>query len=418
MQTTRRAFPLAALLLGGGIATGLTATPATAQQFKGEILIGMQCDRTGPTQITGVPFCTAEHDYVAVINSKGGVGGYKIVLNEIDNAYQVPPAIEAFERHRQMGVVSYLIWGTPQALALKPRLEQNEIAGTSPGFGAAAAANGKDYPYVFPAAATYWSQGGAAVEFVKGKLGGKLAGKKIAYLYYDNPAGVEPLPVIKDIQSLEGFELRTFAVPAPGVEMGAQVLDIARRFRPDFVINHTFGRAPAVAMKELKRAGYPLNKVLGLVWASSEADIGAAGGMEAVEGYYTMHFSGVGDNYPIRDEIRAMYKKEGKDTSVMDNTTYYNRGIQNVSLHVEAIRLAVEANGGKKPTGKEVRGGFERIKNFRLGGIQGPLEITSEDHEGGGWVKIFQVKGGKFVADGDWMRGYRELVQRHVKSGQ
>jgi branched-chain amino acid transport system substrate-binding protein len=405
---------LATALLGGGLLAGM---PAHAQSFKGEIVIGMQCDRTGPTQITGTTFCPAEHDYVAVINAKGGVGGYRIRLDEIDNNYQVPPAIEAFERHRQMGVVSYLIWGTPQALALKPRLEQAEIAGTSPGFGAAAAANGTAYPYVFPAAATYWSQGGAAIEFIKRKLGGQLAGKKIAYLYYDNPAGVEPLPVIKDIQSLEGFELRTFAVPAPGVEMGAQVLDIARRYRPDFVISHLFGRAPAVSMKELKRAGYPLSKVLGLVWASSEADIAAGGGMEAVEGYYTMQFTGVGPNYPILDDIRAMYKKDGKDPSVMDNTTYYNRGIQNVSLHVEAIRIAVEANGGKKPTGKEVKAGFEKIKNFTLGGIMGPLEITPEDHEGGGWVRIFQVKGGKFVADGDWMRGYRELVLRHVRPG-
>jgi len=417
MQTTRRALPLAALLLGGGVAMSLTASPAAAQQFKGEIVIGMQCDRTGPTQITGTTFCPAEHDYEAVINAKGGIGGYKIVLNEIDNGYQVPPAIEAFERHRQMGVVSYLIWGTPQALALKPRLEQSEIPGTSPGFGAAAAANGVAYPYVFPAAASYWSQGGAAIEFAKRKIGGKLAGKKIAYLYYDNPAGVEPLPVIKDIQSLEGFELRTFAVPAPGVEMGAQVLDIARRYRPDFVIAHLFGRAPAVMMKELKRAGYPLSKVLGLVWASSEADIEAGGGMKAVEGYYTMHFAGVGSDYPILDEIRAMYKKEGRDTSVMNNTTYYNRGIQNVALHIEAIRLAVDHLGGKKPTGKDVKWGFEHIKGFTLGGIVGPLEITPEDHEGGGWLKIYQIKGGKYVADGDWMRGYRALVQRHVKQG-
>ena len=317
-----------------------------------------------------------------------------------------------------MGAVSYLIWGTPMALALKPRLEQAQIAGTSPGFGAAAAANGKAYPYIFPAAATYWSQGGAAIDFIKRKLGGSLKGKKIAYLYYDNPAGVEPLPVIKEVQELEGFELRTFAVPAPGVEMGAQVLDISRRYRPDFVINHTFGRAPAVAMRELKRSGYPLDKVLGLVWASSEADIGAAGGMEAVEGYYTMHFTGVGPDYPLLEEIRAMYKKAGKDPSVMNNTTYYNRGVQNVSLHVEAIRLAMVANGGKRPTSVEVRAGFESIKDFTLGGLVPPLQMTAEDHEGGGWVKVFQVKDGKFAADGDWFRGYRDIVWKHVQAGQ
>jgi branched-chain amino acid transport system substrate-binding protein len=67
--------------------------------------------------------------------------------------------------------------------------------------------------------------------------------------------------------------------------MGAQVLNIARRHRPDFVIAHLFDRAPSLMMKELKQSAYPLNKVLGLVWASSEADIEAGGGMQAAAGY-------------------------------------------------------------------------------------------------------------------------------------
>ena len=80
-------------------------------------------------------------------------------------------------------------------------------------------------------------------------MGGSLKGKKIAYVYYDNPAGHEPLPIIEDIQKIEKFELRTFAVPPPGVEMGAQVLDITSRYKPDFVIAHLFGRSPSVSIK-------------------------------------------------------------------------------------------------------------------------------------------------------------------------
>ena len=68
-------------------------------------------------------------------------------------------------------------------------------------------------------------------------MGGSLKGKKIAYVYYDNPAGHEPMPILEDLQKIEGFEMRTFAVPPPGVEMGAQVLDITQRYRPDFVID-------------------------------------------------------------------------------------------------------------------------------------------------------------------------------------
>ena len=204
---------------------GLLLGPAVAQNNK-EVLIGLQCDRTGATQNVGTVLCPAYHDYVALVNSKGGVEGYKIKVEEIDNEYKVPPAMEAHERFKKDGAVLDGVYGTPQIAALNTKLAEDKILGTSPGFGTAAAADGKKFPYTFPIAASYWSQGAAAVKFAKDKLGGSLKGKKIAYLYYDNPAGTEPIAVIEDLAKTEGFELRTFAVPPPGLEMAAQVLDI------------------------------------------------------------------------------------------------------------------------------------------------------------------------------------------------
>jgi len=404
------------LTLAGLVVGGLWfAGGADAQQK--QILIGSQCDRTGPTQLVGTIFCPAVQDYVNLINSKGGVDGYKVVINELDNNYQVPPAIEEYERHKQEGAVSTLIWGTPQAQALDPRLEKDHIPGTSPGFGSAAAANGAKYPYLFPLAATYWSQGAAAIKYVKEKMGGSLKGKKIAYLYYDNPAGLEPLPILKELQQNEGFDLRTFAVPPPGVEMSAQILDISQRYRPDFVLAHLFGRSPSVMIKGLKGSGYPLSKVLGFVWASSEADIVAAGGWNVAQGYHTMQFVGVGDDYPVIKEIKAMYQKEGKaPPKEMATSVYYNRGIQDAAVHIEALRNALKLTGGKPPTGEDMKKGFEMIKDFTLGGLLPPMVVTPSDHEGGGWVQIFQVKGDKMVKETDWFQGYRDLVLKSVNA--
>ena len=402
-----------------GIAAAVMAFAGTAAAQQKEVMIGGQCDRTGPTQIVGVVICPAIQDYIDLVNSKGGVEGYKIKYNELDNEYKVPPAVEEYQRQKQAGAVSMMIYGTPQAQALNQKLQEDKIPGTSPGFGISASADGARYPYLFPVAATYWSQGAAAIQFIKDKLGGSLKGKKIAYVYYDNPAGHEPLPILEDLQKTEGFELRSFAVPPPGVEMGAQVLDIAQRYRPDFVIDHLFGRSPSVAIKEYKRAGYPLSKVLGLVWASAEADIDAAGGWQVAEGYHTMSFAGVGDDYPVRQEIKAMYKAQGKEPpKTMDDTVMYNRGLLIAALHVEAIRNALKANGGKQPTGEDIKKGFEQIHDFTLGGLVPPLNVTAADHEGGGWVQIYTAKGGKFVKETDWIHAYPELVAAAVKKAE
>src|SRR5438034_11448594 len=59
--------------------------------------------------------------------------------------------------------------------------------------------------------ATSWSQSTAAVKFVKDQLNGGLKGKKIAFLFFDNPAGREPIPILEDLSVKEGYQLKTFA---------------------------------------------------------------------------------------------------------------------------------------------------------------------------------------------------------------
>jgi branched-chain amino acid transport system substrate-binding protein len=407
--------PVTALVAAGAFGAGLLALLASATAQQKEVVIGMQCDRTGATQTVGVNLCPGYHDYVNLVNSKGGVEGYKIKAVEIDHEYKVPPSVEAYERQKKDGAVLIALYGTPHTQALTQKLTEDKIPGTSPGFGTAAAANGEKYPYIFPIAASYWSQMTASVKFAKDNLGGNLKDKKIAYLFYDNPAGKEPMPILEDLQKLEGFQLRTFAVPPPGVEMGAQVLDIAQRYRADFVISHLFGRSPSVAIKELKRVGFPLTKVVSFVWGAAEADIDAAGGWSVAEGYNALQFAGVGSDYAVLKEIAEMYKKEGKPPpKEMASTVYYNRGVLQAAVHIEAIRNAIKAKGGAAPTGEDVKKGFEQIKDFTLGGLVPPLQITAKDHEGGGWVQIFHVKGGKWEKKTDWFRAYPEVLAKHL----
>lgn len=412
-----RFAPLA--LAGAALATVAATTVVTTGPANArELVIGFQCDRSGPTQLVGNYLCDGAHDYIRLANKEGMFGeGNSVRAFEIDHGYNVPRGVEAYERSKESGHVTYGLYGTPHTYALTPKLTADKVPGTSPGFGSAGAANGKSYPYIFPVAATYWSQAGAAIQFImdEWKASGQSGLPKIAYLYYDNPAGREPLEVLHDIQSRVGFELREYAVPPPGVDMRPQVLDIVRRYKADWVVNHTFGKAPAVSIKELSRLRFPMNRVIGFVWAASEADMAAAG-WEAAEGYQALQFAGVGQNHKVIDRIKAMYAEEGKPLpeKKMAVSVYYNRGVFIGALHARAIANAIEAVGADNVTGDDVRKGFESISGFTLGGFMPPLNLTPEDHEGGGWVQVYQVRGGKWVPLTDWMQGYREVVMEHV----
>ena len=156
------------------------------------------------------------------------------------------------------------------------------------------------------------------------------------------------------------------------------MLDITGRFKPDFVIAHLFGRAPSVSIKEFKGKGYPLSNIISLVWGSSEADIQAAGGYGVAEGYHTMQFAGVGSDFQVIKDINAMYKAQGKSPPKEQETSvYYNRGLMIAALHAEAIRHAIEAKGGAKPTSEDVKKGMEALKDFTLDGMVPPIMITA-----------------------------------------
>ncbi|MEC9347768.1 MAG: ABC transporter substrate-binding protein [Pseudomonadota bacterium] len=402
-------------LTAAGVVAAAVAGFTAAQAD--EIVIGQMTDRTGPTANVGGPVGDAVLDYVKLVNSKGGIMGHTVRVLEVDNQYKVPPAVEGYQRMKAEGAVLVGFFGTPITQALTADITKDMIPATSPGFGTAVSADGAAYPYLFPAAASYWSQAAGAVEFARQQMGG-LKGKKIAYLFYDNPAGREGLPVLRKLQEIEGFELQEFPVPAPGIEMDNQARDIARRYRADFVISHLFGRAPSVQITALKRAGYPLKQVVSFVWGGSEADVEAAGGYAEAEGYNGLQFAGVGDDFPVRQEIKAMYKAEGKEPPAsMASTVFYNRGLLIAGLHLEALKNAIAANGGKaNVTGTQVRDGFHAIKDFSMGGLVPPLNLGDGDHEGGGWVRVFTVTKDGFKPAGDWFKGYREVVLDLIKA--
>ena len=45
-----------------------------------------------------------------------------------------------------------------------------------------------------------------------------------------------------------------------------------------------------------------------------------------------------------------------------------------------------------------------------------PLKLSPENHEGGGWIQVFKVQGGKFVKETDWFRAYPDLLTKQIEA--
>lgn len=407
------------LLLGGALCWLAPAAEAQEQIQTFPLL----CYRTGPYAPGGSGGCGGWEDYMALLNATGGVDGVTLRWEECETAYDTARGIECYERLKhQMIVVNP--YSTGITYALIERATRDKIPIVSLGYGRADASIGGDiFPYVFPLVTNYWSQTSAKIRFIAQKEGGEeqLKGKKIALLYLDVPYGRETIPILEKLAARFGFEFRGFAVPPPGLEQGAQWVDIARRFRADYVINRNWGVSCTVPLREAARVGFPRDKIIGVWWCGSEEDVRPAG--DAATGYIASNFHGVGSDFPVIKAILENVYGAGQGNLEKERvgTVYYNRGVVHGIVHTEALRTAIQ-QFGFPITGEQFKWALEhlditeaRLQELGAAGFMPPIKTAVDNHEGGGWVRFQQWDGNKWVSISDWVPPYREIVWDEVR---
>jgi branched-chain amino acid transport system substrate-binding protein len=392
------------------LAIALAAQCVSAQAGP-PIKVGGTCDRTGSTRIIGVELCSGVADYIALVNRKGGVEGHPIAFSEIDHGYTAPRAVEAYEQFRKDGAVTVINYGVPTLLATIPRYMEDKIPVLNTGTGRADAADGQAWPYIFPGTASYWSQAGVALKYIKDN--GAKRGTRVAYLYLDSPAGREGIPMLEGVAQKEGYALLAVPLQPPGLDMASKVSQITREFRADWVIGSLFGAPAAESIKEFRKAGFPLQRFVSFAYGAGDPDVAGAG-WDTAQGYLGIQFAGVGRNHAVIQEIIKMLRDEGKEVPGHVGGAYYNRGALTAALMTESLRLAIR-NHGMPLTGDKVRLGYESIRNFDAQSLGPPITLTPQDHEGGGYLRVYQVKGNEWVPVSEWIRGYRDDVLALVR---
>jgi len=393
-------------LLGAGGAVAAVLLTAGVGAAQGKVLrIGNFCDRLGPTQTIGVKYCPGFHDYMDLVNARGGIEGYTIEHKEIEHGYAVPKAVEGYSKFKAEGYLAVVSYGTPITDALKSFANRDKISLLTPGFGISDVEDAAKFPYVFVGVASYKSQIAAIYQYVRDSWKeGRAA--RVAYLMYDNPAGRDPLDYVRELpRKLGQMELvGEVACPPPCAEVSSQMLQL-QRLNPDFIISHLFGKGPALSVKERVKAGVRAT-MISLVWGFSEDEIHVAG--PDAEGYMGVNFVVMPDEFarlPVAREIVEMYRKQGKEPPKEMGSVYYVRGVMNAALFAEAARHAVRAAGGGPVTGEHFKKGMEAIREFTGEGTMAPTTITPTNHAGSRKVRLYRVQGGKFVLVRDWFEG-------------
>ncbi len=385
----------------------------------------LQSYRVGPYAAGGTGFFGGFIDYIKLINARdGGIDGVKITYSECETEYVVERGVECYERLKK-GVNGAPVAATNPlsvgiAYATIERQTNDKIPLITINHGRTDSTDGSVFPYVFPLQLNPYSEVSAIVNYIAQKSGGpeSLKGKRIVTLYHGSPYGKETIGVLDTLASKFGFEVQHIEVPHPGNEQQSQWLEI-RRQKPDWVILRGWGVMNPVALKTAQKTGYPTDRIIGNIWSNSEEDVLPAG--DAGKGYLSITTHPAGRNFPVLEAINQHVLAKGQG-DLQDpkrfGSVYYNLGVINGILNVEAVRKAQEKFGKRPLNGEEVRWGFEnlniddaRLEQLGARGLLQPIKLSCSDHEGGGSVRFQQWDGEKWVLVSDWIAADRELLR-------
>ena len=420
---TLGAATLLAVACGGGSTTAPTktesksdtkteaksASPAAAQSGTGKasgepIKIGQLNDRSGPTASVGTKLGDAIQKWIELANNtQGGVKGRPVQALEVDIKYEVPLAVDAYKKLTTRDNVPQILgYGTPMTDAIAPSANQDQVVLWIPGIGLSESVDGRKYPYIFPAVATYKAQAAAIMQFIVDdwKAQGKAGMPKVIYSYYDNPAGIDSLELIKAESKGIGIELiDTVAVPASTLDMTTIMTQIKEK-NPDYLMTHYFGRIPALSLQAAEKVGFPREKMVSMVWGITHDEIELARG--AANGYRGIQFTALASDQPeayklLSDYLQASGQQE--DPKKLEHVLY-TRGLAMGALAVEAARMADD------PTkGESVKKGAESFKDFTAYGLYAPTTLTADDHGGTRKVRMYVVEDEKLKRIKDWFEG-------------
>ena len=416
-------FPLhsIALALGLSLASLAHAAPAQpAQQY-----FPLTSFRVGPYAAGGSGFFGGFIDYMRLINERdGGVNGVKLTWTECETEWNVERGVECYERmkggHQGAPASVFNPYSVGILYALLERATADKIPLITINHGRTDTTDGRVFPYIFPLQLNPYSEVSAIVNYIGQQAGGldKLKGKKITVIYHGSPYGKETIPIIDLLAKKYGFQAKHVEVPHPGNEQQAQWLAI-RRDKPDWVILRGWGVMNPVAIKTAHKVGYPANRIIGNIWSNSEEDVRPAG--DAAKGFLSITTHPSGTQFPVLQGIKKTVIDAGRgnlaDPKRFGNV-YYNLGVVNGILNVEAVRLAQARFGVKTLSGEELRWGFEQLRfdNKRLKevgalGLLQPLKLSCADHEGGGAVRLQQWDGQHWQPVSDWIQADRALLR-------
>ena len=377
---------IAKSILAFGLATGLASTALAETQGVSdtEVVIGSNADLSGPFAGFSVPAMKAAQQVFDEVNAKGGVHGRKIKLIVEDHGYQVPKAMQAFNKliNSDKIFVSFMTLGTPINIAGFKLQEPKGIVNFLP---LSAARQMVEEPIAlrFTGFSSYYDQTRAAVKYLAKEKGAK----EVCAMYLPTDFGQEMQEGAKKGAEEAGITFRaetTHKVDEADFigsltklkEEGCDMIGVALGIRQVITVLGT-----------AKKMGWNDVAIFGTSASFHTAIAKVPGGV--TDGFYAA--AGWSDLEARMDNPAVKSFVEGYKTAFKEDPgTGALLGRSAAETFVKALDAA-----GKDLTSESFVKALESLK-FRDEIADVDVDFTATDHQGGNAILISKIEGGSW----------------------
>lgn len=375
-------------VLAAAFAAGMaTAAHATQGVTDTEIVVGSNGDLSGIFAAFNVGAIKAAQQLFDEVNAKGGVHGRKIRLVVEDHGYQVPKAVQNFNKliNSDQVFAMLLNLGTPHNLAGFPLMEAKQVANVSPLTAARQMLEG-DISYKYTGFSSYYDQIRAAVTMLAEQNGAK----EVCAIYIPSDFGLEVFEGAKDQAEKLGLTYAAETTHKPDEQDFVGSIQKLREAGCDIVATGLGVRQTIVAYGTAKKLGWT---DVAFVGSSAGMNTAVAKVPEGVtEGYYAAagwsDFENRLDNPEVKAWAESYQAAFGEPVGTAAQLGYGA---------ARAMIAAFEA-AGRDLTAESFRAGMEGVK-YRDAINDVDIDY-GPDHQGGTLIVISKIEGGKWVEVG------------------
>lgn len=370
------------------------------------IKVGIMTPTTGPAAEKGAPAGHANLDAIQYINEElGGAGGYLIKASWYDTGYDKARVVTIVKRFMDEGCVMFTSHASADTLAaieIANRAEFPDLACyTSPVLY-------RPPQHIYGQLPDYGDNWVTFASYYMKNIWKGSGKPKMALHLLNNSTGYGARDGAKAKASELGIEIVATEEHSTTTTSEIESLVRIKAAKPDVLFISSTPAPTAVIIKNAKDLGLYPGITIGCGQAGFTRALIDIAGADTVEGVYGL-FPTVtwDDNVPGLAKAAEYCKKNNpKDYGNMDYLTSWTQSL----IVAEILKNAVKNAGydvlskGNVDSWKAVETqGIQKLKDFQVGGIHGPVSYTPGDNRLNKSLKIFNIKGGKIVALTDWL---------------